>query len=180
MIRPLAALRTIGVALLAVIVTAAPAQAQNYFRNAPNRLSGHWTHNTLPNNWATSAAGPVNTTWNINDGSISVNFGDTAGTVTLIGPPEFNVAGINFTTSNYTLTGGAIGMVGIANIATINTGANNATINSALAGGGSVTVVKSGAGTLTLGGNNNFGGPMAITQGAVAITHTNPLGHRGP
>src|SRR5262245_39466550 len=115
MIRPLAALRTIGVALLAVIITTAPAQAQTYFWQAPAGGNGNWTHNPRPNNWATSAAGPVNTTWNINDGSISVNFGDTAGTVTLVGPPEFNVAGINFTTSNYTLTGGAIGLVGVAN-----------------------------------------------------------------
>jgi autotransporter-associated beta strand protein len=40
----------------------------------------------------------------------------------------------------------------------------------------SVAWTKSGAGTLTLGGNNTFDGQLTISDGVVRITHTNGLG----
>ena len=144
MIRPLAAFRTIGAALLAVIVTAAPAQAQIILER-PERRQWELGPPTVTVNWSTTAAGPVNTTWNNNSGSMTANFGNTAGTVTLVGGPERNVAGSIFTASGYVLTGDAIGMVGsgLFPTVTINTNANDATINSIIAGAFIVTGSKS-------------------------------------
>ena len=111
MSRPVFLIHFVGAALFALIVSAAPARAQNYYWQAPAGGDGTWNFTNV--NWATAPAGPVNTSWNNNTGSIVANFGNTAGTITLVDGPERNVAGLNFTSSGYVLNGQAIGLVGV-------------------------------------------------------------------
>ena len=175
MSRPLSLISTVGTALLALIISAAPAQAQNLFWNAPNGGTGTWDPTTV--NWSTSAAGPVNTNWNDNSGSIVANFGNTAGTVTIAGTPSPNVGGLTFTTTGYVITGNPLVLGPGSTTVTINTGANDATINSLIGGSFAVTMVKTGTGTLTLGvANNNYDGPTQINGGVIAISTNNGLG----
>jgi autotransporter-associated beta strand protein len=47
-------------------------------------------------------------------------------------------------------------------------------------GGGSLSLVKNGAGTLTLSGNNTFSGGLAIQSGTLAIPTINNAGSSGP
>jgi fibronectin-binding autotransporter adhesin len=173
MYRPLSLIRTIAAAFLALVATAGSAQAQtNYFWQAPNGSDGTWNFSNV--NWSTTAAGPVNTSWNDNSGAVTVNFGNTAGTVTLVDGPERNVAGVNFTASGYILNGQALGFL---TTVTINTNANDATINSFIGGNVNSGFNKIGTGTLTLGANNTgFEGTITVSAGVLAISTANGLG----
>ena len=56
MLRVTALSRPLGAAILALLITAAPASAQtNYFWNAPNGGIGNW--DTATTNWATMSIG---------------------------------------------------------------------------------------------------------------------------
>jgi len=54
-------------------------------------------------------------------------------------------------------------------------GSNDLTLNGDIAGN-SGGLNKSGSGTLTLGGNNSFGGTMALNDGTLVLASSNPLG----
>lgn len=177
MSRPLSLIGTLAAALLAVFISAAPAQAQpNYFwRGTPTGSGGDGTWNLTNTNWSTTADfSSGSTTWN-NSGIGIANFGGTAGTVTLENfAGDRNVAGLVFTTSGYVFTGDAI--LFADGTSTINTNANDATINSQLAGTINAALNKTGTGTLTLGSNNFFDGALTISAGVVAISTNGGLG----
>jgi fibronectin-binding autotransporter adhesin len=145
---------------------ATPAKAQtDYFWNAPNGGTGTW--DTSTQNWASSAAGPVDYTW-LNNVE-RANFGNTAGTVTL--GTGITSYGINFSTSGYVITGNTLTLAGADGM--VNTGAFDATISSIIAG--TVGLTKTGSGTLTLGTANTFTGNADILGGVVSISASNQL-----
>ncbi|NBW95775.1 MAG: hypothetical protein EBR28_03350 [Planctomycetia bacterium] len=133
--------------------------------------SGIWT--TSGSTFATTIAGTA-------FGSLAtagtVTFAGTAGTVTVggtVSPP----GGLQFATTGYTLTGGTIALVGGAS-STITTDSGVSTIvNSVLAQvSGTAAVVKAGAGSLALGGDNTYAGGTTINSGTLAATANSALG----
>src|SRR4029079_18166590 len=97
MSRALAPRRGLLAAVIALLVSAAPASAQtNYFWNAGTGGDGNWDTSTT--NWSLTALGPPDQAW-INDGSLRANFGDAVGTVTL--QTGITADSLAFTTSGY-------------------------------------------------------------------------------
>jgi fibronectin-binding autotransporter adhesin len=167
MFRIAARVRPLGIALLALIITAGSASAQtNYYWNAPAGGDGLWDLATQ--NWSTTTGGPVNYTW-IGDGNEIANFGNTAGTVTL--DTGITANSLVFSTTGYTITGNILTLAGTGGV--IDTGAVNATINSSIAG--SVGLTKNGTGTLTLGGANTYTGKTTIAAGTLTLGASNVL-----
>ncbi|HSV16147.1 MAG TPA: hypothetical protein VLI90_17935, partial [Tepidisphaeraceae bacterium] len=123
--------------------------------------SGTWDGSTTAN----FSNGSADTTWNNATLADNVTFGGTAGTVTVSG--NVTASTLKFATPNYTLSGGTITMMGNQ---TINATSGNATINSVIAGNTGVTIT--GAGSVTLGGNNTFTGGVFVTGGGTAAFAT--------
>ena len=135
--------------------------AGNYW--APG-VGGGGTGNWGPgnNNWAT---GPGAQGSGAQATSGALIFGNNAGTVTVAGGGVTVDAGMQFSTDAYSVTGGAIALAG-ANAAanTITTDASvGTTIDSVLTGSAGMT--KAGAGTLTLGGANDYTGGTLVSAG---------------
>lgn len=114
--------------------------------------------------------------WNNAAGDTAI-FGSSAGTVTLAA--TISAAKLRFVdVSNYILQSGNLTLSGAA---TIDVGMLSATapivavINSALSGTAGLN--KTGGGTLTLGGSNNFTGDILINQGSLSVTASAALGH---
>lgn len=129
--------------------------------------------------WDTTSAlwsnGAVDSAW-VNAAVDTAVFGannGAAGTVTVAEP--ITVGGITFNAAgsgSYVLTSGTITLAGTTPTITAN---GNATINSGLTG--SAGLVKSGAGTLILGGVNSYSGGTVITSGTLQFSEslaTNP------
>ncbi len=112
--------------------------------------------------WATSSAGPYTSPWQ--DGS-DAHFQGAAGNVTVSGSIA-SVNSLNFDTSGYTLTAGAINLTGINGAINVVSG-GAATINSVLTG--STGVTETGSGLLTLGGANTFTGGTTVSAGTLAF-----------
>jgi fibronectin-binding autotransporter adhesin len=165
-------LRPVVIATVAILGLNTPARAQtDFYWNQPGGGTGAW--NTTTQNWSSVAgAGSNDHIWG-NTGSERANFGNTAGTVTL--GTGITVAGLVFTTGGYTITGNTLTMAGGG---TIDTGANNETISSALADGGNGWS-KTGSGTLTLTTTSTFTGAVNITGGVVSIPITTTFGSTG-
>ncbi|TCT02277.1 autotransporter-associated beta strand repeat-containing protein, partial [Aquabacter spiritensis] len=131
---------------------------------------GTWTV-ASDTNW-TNATGTTAKAWT--QGSIAI-FAGTAGTVTLSGATDPEVAGMHFLTSGYTLTGGEISLVSFngqtpvitVGDATPATAGVTGTIASAL--GGTAGLEKAGAGTLTLTGNNAITGTTVVSAGSLVF-----------
>ncbi|WGR94510.1 autotransporter-associated beta strand repeat-containing protein [Bradyrhizobium sp. ISRA443] len=92
-------------------------------------------------------------------------FGGAAGTVTVSGTVA--VGGATFNTNGYTITGGTLTLSGTTPTIATNAGAS-ATVNSLLAG--SATLVKTGAGTLTINNAaNTYTGGTTVSQGSLVF-----------
>ena len=143
---------------------------------AINGGTGVWQNSTGNDNW-TNASGAVNAAYS--DGAFAV-FGGTAGTVTVDdGLGEVSVAGMQFASDGYVITGDGIALT--APQATIRVGDGStagagftATINSVL--GGDAELVKTDGGTLVLGGANSYTGGTRIAGGTVRIASDANLG----
>jgi autotransporter-associated beta strand protein len=151
---------------------APPPASGNFWVGSDTTLGGSGT-------WVASGGTAWNTTDTDGTGQAftanqTANFGGaTAGTVTVSGTvaPE---AGLNFTTTGYTVTGGTINLAGAnatANTITTNTSVT-ATISSNMTGSNGMT--KAGAGNLILSGTNSYGGGTVVNAGTLTGT-TNSL-----
>ncbi|QXQ05438.1 autotransporter-associated beta strand repeat-containing protein [Sphingosinicellaceae bacterium] len=132
--------------------------------NVINGGTGTW--NTAGQNW-TNSAGSTNTGW----GSDTAIFaGVVPGVVTVAGTQNFNK--LEFDLTGYTLTGGTLhaGGAGEVDVAASVT----ATINSAISG--SVGLIKTGDGTLSLGGTNSMTGGVHVAAGTLEVASTGALG----
>jgi autotransporter-associated beta strand protein len=144
----------------------------NYWSGATNGGgSGVWT--TAGTNWATNTGGAGR---GAVQGSGTLIFADTAGTVTVSNGVSA-AAGLQFATNGYTVTGSTITLAGAdAASNTITTDAGvTATIDSQLSGTAGLT--KAGAGTLTLGGANDYAGGTVVSAGELAGSTTSLQGN---
>jgi autotransporter-associated beta strand protein len=108
------------------------------------------------------------------DSAQRANFGGTAGTVTLGSVSAAN--GIALTANGYVLTGGQLSLTGTSiqtNAISVSAG-NAATLASVIQG--STGLTKTGGGTLTLAGANDFSGGLRIQSGTLAISAVSALG----
>jgi autotransporter-associated beta strand protein len=127
--------------------------------------SGTWT--TTGNTWFD---GSSVRSWV--PGATAIFSGSSGGTVTLGEAVSAN-NGLQFTTSGYTLSGAALTLGGSSsNSVQVGTGAT-ATISAPISG--STGLVKTGAGTLALGGNNNFTGATSVQTGTLQVSSNNAL-----
>lgn len=93
----------------------------------------------------------------------TAKFGGTAATVTLGTPTTVN--GLSFDVDGYTLTGSTLTLAGTTPGIGVTTG--NATVSSVVAGTSGFT--KTGAGMLTLSGQNTFSGTTTINGGSLKL-----------
>jgi fibronectin-binding autotransporter adhesin len=145
---------------------AAPTSADYWAPQAGGGGTGIWTSSGT--NWA-SAAGTLGSQ---TQGTGTLIFGNTAGTVTVSDTVSAS-AGMQLATTGYLITGGTISLAGAtsgSNTITVNS-AVTGTINSILAGSAGMT--KAGVGTLSLGGVNTLTGTVAVTAGTLATTTSN-------
>lgn len=120
--------------------------------------SGVWDNVSL--NWSDAATGGAAVAWTDFETAV---FGGAAGTVTIdaAGVLAFDV---NFETTGYTITGGALGVGG--GMVTTPTGVD-ATISAPITGAGGLK--KSGGGTLVLAGNNTYSGATTVEDGTLKV-----------
>ncbi|WP_353218433.1 autotransporter-associated beta strand repeat-containing protein, partial [Sandarakinorhabdus sp.] len=138
---------------------------------APLGQGGNGVWSTTNTNWAGNAPGEVNATWQPNAVGI---FGGTAGTVDVASP--FAFAGLGFQADGYTLAnaGGSLTTNAVTGSFISVDAALTATINATIAGTG--VLMKQGAGTLVLGGNNTLTGNVNLNNGTLAVTSDAALG----
>ncbi|MEI6239396.1 MAG: autotransporter-associated beta strand repeat-containing protein [Planctomycetia bacterium] len=141
--------------------------------NATAGVGGSGTWTTSGSTFATTVDGTAVGTL---ASSGNVTFAGSAGTVTVSGtvsPP----AGMQFSTSGYTVTGGAIALSGSAASTFTTESSVSAVVNSALSqASGSAAIVKAGDGTLELGGNNTFAGGATVSAGTLIAASNTALG----
>ena len=157
---------------LNLVFTMAGGSADYFWVGNDTTLGGAGTWDaSATNSWSASDVTIAPIAWN---SAKTANFGGaTAGTVTVSTVSAAN--GLNFTTDGYTLTGGAIALMG-ADL-TINkitvASAMTATINSVLSG--SADLAKAGGGTLVLGGANTFTGLLTVSAGTLGYGASNVI-----
>ena len=136
---------------------------------------GSSTWSSTSANFSTSAALGGSLTQD-SASTTALTFGGTAGTVTVSGTVTVP-AGMNFSTSGYTLSGGTINLSGTsaaANTLTIDGGSSTASISSVLTGTNGLT--KAGTGTLNLSGANTYSGTTAVSAGTLQLGSGTALG----
>ncbi len=139
------------------------------YNNGTTGGSGTW--NTSLSSWDDlPLAAPFNdTAWNnaTHAHDIAV-FGGNPGTGIVTVTEPISVGGFQFDISGYNIQGNVITLSAPAGATpTIDTGANNATIGSSLAGSSGVT--KLGSGTLTLTGSNTYTGATTVIGGTLTL-----------
>ncbi|MGV0877255.1 autotransporter-associated beta strand repeat-containing protein, partial [Martelella sp. FLE1502] len=143
--------------------------------------SGVW--NNANTNWTDSSGSVASrTAWLNNGTSIAYFAGSQSGTVNvsdLYG--QIEIAGMVFQTSGYVLQGDQILLSNASgsNSLTINVTTGTATINAQLtenSGGGSISLVKAGSGTLILGSANSYTGGTTISGGTLQLGSTSGAG----
>ncbi len=132
--------------------------------------AGTWDGAGSTTNW-TNAAGSSANGWG--QGSLGI-FAGTAGTVTVATATAPQVAGLEFVTSGYTLSGGEIALSSFHG----NT-VSRVLVDDGTAAGGSATIAsvlsgaqtfeKIGVGTLVLTGTNTYSGGTKLTAGTLQI-----------
>ena len=140
--------------------------------------NGNWTGTGGGGTWQAGRMGSFGLT-NVtaqNDGSgyisptnaytTAISFGGTAETVTVSGTVQ--AGSLSFASGGFALQGGTIQLNG-SGVAV--TGAN--TIGSVIAGSNGLS--KTGTGTLTLSGNNTYGGDTAVSAGALQLATSGSL-----
>ena len=130
---------------------------------------GTWDQNTTAS-WSASDTTIAAVTW---DTTKTANFEGTSGTVTIDGAGVTASNGIQFSSSGYLLTGGAITLVTNPAI-TVTNASDTATISSKISGTAGVT--KGGNGTLILSGANDYTGGTTIGGGVLSISSDGNLG----
>lgn len=147
----------------AVLATASPATAANYFWN-PGTASGSWVSNP---NWSTPGNGPIySTTWA--DGN-TANFTAAGQSITLNG--DVSAAGINFTASGILIqpTTGSLSLPA-GSVSVSGASSTTATIAAVIGDGSGTTVLtKTGIGVLALLGTHTYTGGTSITQGTLRL-----------
>lgn len=133
---------------------------------AGNGGSGTWD-TTTQSRFKNGSAGTTYLRWvNSTTGNDhTAVFGGTAGTVD-VAASGVTASGLQFDTTGYTLSGNTITLSG-ASTPVIATGANNASISALLAGIQGFT--KTGSGTLTLSGTNNYSGDTTVSEGIILV-----------
>ena len=164
-----------GLLLLSVTVQAATPQFWNLGGSGGD---GNWSTGPADTNWNTTQGAAGNTTWPGTADDVA-NFQDAVGgTVTVFG--GVNVAGISQNGSAYQLIGGTLVMIagggGATPVIRVQAG-SNLNIESSLAG--TVGLVKSGTGTLTISGLNSYTGSTAVTGGSLVLAAANQLSDTG-
>ena len=147
---------------IASITSSMPAENATFWTANGSTLGGAGTWDTSGSNWS-SATSPVS--GGVWDSTTTAVFTNNAATVT-VSTVSAN-AGMQFATDGYALNSGTITLGGSAiasNTITTDTGIT-ATINSVLSGSAGMT--KAGAGTLVLGGTNNYTGGTLISAGVL-------------
>jgi YVTN family beta-propeller protein/autotransporter-associated beta strand protein len=135
--------------------------------SAPVGGSGVW--NATNTNWL-NANSATSTTW----GGMQGIFQGTPGTVTMQGAQAFT--SLEFVVDGYKLvagSGGALTPTGTAQL-WAEGASTTATIAVPITGGGGI--VKIGAGTIVLSGNNSYSGGTAINAGTLAVSSDGNLG----
>ncbi len=133
--------------------------------------AGTWDGAGSTTNW-TNTAGSTANGWG--QGSLGI-FGGTAATVTVATTTVPQVAGLEFVTSGYTVTGGELALASFHGNTTTRILVEDTTVT----GGGTATIAsvlssaqrleKTGAGTLVLTGTNTYSGGTKITAGTLQI-----------
>lgn len=127
----------------------------------PNGGTGAWEAGTTSTWWN----GSENVTWPAAGGTDDdAVFGNTAGTVS-IAAGGVTANDLTFDTSGYIIQGGALTLNG-ANPVIATASGVSATLNSAVAGSG---IIKTGVGTLVLGGANPSLTGITVSQGVLSI-----------
>ena len=126
--------------------------------------SGTWDAATT-SSWSQTNSGSITgTTW---DSSKTANFASTSGTVTVAVAGVTAGNGIVFDSAGYTVTGsGAVTLSSSPSISVTNA-PDTATVNAQISG--TVGLNKAGAGTLILGGANNYTGDTTISSGVLQV-----------
>ena len=149
-------------------------------------LGGNGPWNTVSNNWRNGSESGSFTAWPNGGGDEAVftnAVGGTAGTVTLSG--TINANALSFKTNAWTLSGGTLNLgSGASTITATNVTANShQTLNSTLAGSGTLTVsglASYGFGLLLNANNSAFTGKIVVNQTGsyfgLAVTNDNALG----
>lgn len=138
---------------------------QTTANNVVNGGTGTWINATT--NW-TNSGGSVQRGWN---GRTAI-FSGTAGTVTL--GENVSVRGMQFVTSNYVINSGAGNTITLEGAAPVRVDGSGAAVNTAF--GGSGTLIKTGAGSLTLNGISNHTGGTEVVDGLLIVTSATGLG----
>ena len=146
------------------------------YNNGNTGGSGTW--NTTSSSWDDLPLAPAlnDTAWdNTTHANDIAVFGGNPGSgiVTLVGP--ISAGGFQFDISGYNVQGSIITLSAPAAARpTIDTGANSATISSAMNGS---AFTKVGTGTLILPGTSNFAGNVVVAEGTLAVNGS--LGSNG-
>lgn len=133
------------------------------------------------NGWGSSSPGTGgNGTWADGSGSWDpaklANFAGSSGAVTIQSASAAN--GVRFTASGYTLTSGTLTLTGSTGQNFISADAGvTAIVNSVIAG--SAGFSKTGAGSLTLGGENTFTGGLTVSSGTLQVSSDGNFGDAG-
>lgn len=159
--------RSIQVASVLLLSVAAPmAASAQTLRFGPTGAGGSGVWDNATANWFN---GSTAVPWASGGTGL---FGGTAGTVTVNG--TIAVGGMIYSSSGYTTTGGTLALSGATPTITTNAGVS-ATINSLLTGAS--PLVKSGAGTLTIGNSaNTYAGGTTVSQGTLVFGGNGALG----
>ncbi|THF56505.1 autotransporter domain-containing protein [Pseudothauera rhizosphaerae] len=150
-----------------LLVSAATAQYWNGGGTTPPGIaqgaggSGTWDGGT--GNW-TNADGNGNGAWS---GSIAAVFAGTAGTVTIDDGFTASAPALSFLADGYVLAADGSGRLELTGAATVEVLADGATIAAPITGGSGLT--KSGAGTLTLSGSNDYSGATTVASGTLMV-----------
>ena len=141
-------------------------------------LSKSGTLNLTPSAGGVSYAGIINSVGSNTSGALAVNSQNTSGTNTLSGAIilDSNLAISQAAGGTLALTTGGIDLKALTLTLTSGAGSNINASGVIANSAGSGSLSKGGAGTLTLSGNNTFGGGIGINEGTVIVGHDSGLG----